>query len=77
MRYLLPALLFSLIAVAITAQAADKGRWVKLGSLHVTDRTDKDDEQCRIPLTGYIKKIDHPRRIDHLREGQAKTKKNA
>ena len=42
MRFLLPSLLFSLIVAAATGLADDKDRWVNLGNLHVSDRTDRD-----------------------------------
>ena len=42
MRFLLPSLLFSLIVAAATGLADNDDRWVKLGNLHVSDRTDRD-----------------------------------
>ena len=42
MRFLLPSLVFSLIVAAATGLADDNDRWVKLGDLHVSDRTDRD-----------------------------------
>ena len=42
MRFLLRALLLSLIVAATTAQADNKDRWVKLGNLQVSDRTDRN-----------------------------------
>ena len=42
MRFLLPTLLFSLIVAVTTGLADAQDRWVKLGNLHVSDRTDRD-----------------------------------
>ena len=41
-RFLLPALLFSLLVAATTGLADNRDSWVKLGNLHVSDRTDRD-----------------------------------